>query len=73
MLTWEQPWCQPFRDLMAHPKAIPYLNSREGCGGQAVLEPPYYYGRPLIEDDVETLVSPHAEPKDHIPRKRHEL
>ena len=226
MLTWEKPWCQPFRDLMAHPKAIPYLNSlfgrgwrleggpsmimaRKGCGGhglhgytsrqydgaqcyvyangqfrtgmtlfqyqlrdieegkggvtvmpgshkanfkcpedillyntdreavrnvgckagdliifmettihgslpwtldyerrsilypyspkcnsfgsgiyetvmpdwfdeltevqKAVLEPPYYYGRSLIEDDVETLVSPHAEPKDHIPRKRHEL
>ena len=32
MLTWEQPWCQPFRNLMAYPKAIPYLNSLFGRG-----------------------------------------
>jgi hypothetical protein len=53
MFTWEQPWCQPFRDLMAHSKAIPYLNSlfgrgwrleggpsvimaRKGCGGHGL-------------------------------------
>ena len=23
MLTWEHPWCQPFRDLLAHPQAHP--------------------------------------------------
>jgi hypothetical protein len=40
---------------------------------RAVLEPPYAGRRPLIEDDAETLVSPHAEPEHHIPRKRHEL
>ena len=39
---------------------------------KAVLEPPYVYSRPLIEDDVETLVTPRNEPKDHIPRKRYE-
>ena len=27
MLEWEQPWCQPFRDLLAHKKIIPYLNT----------------------------------------------
>ena len=32
MLTWEQPWCQPFRDMMAHPKLIPYLNTLFGRG-----------------------------------------
>ena len=32
MLTWEQPWCQPFRDLVAHPKLIPYLNTLFGRG-----------------------------------------
>ena len=32
MLTWPQPWCQPFRDLLAHPKAIPYLNTIFGRG-----------------------------------------
>ncbi len=40
---------------------------------KAVLESPYVHSRPLIEDDVETLVRPGAEPKDHIPRKRHEF
>lgn len=33
MLTWPKPWCQPFRDLLAHPKLIPYLVEllREDC------------------------------------------
>ena len=32
MLTWEQPWCQPFRDLLAHIKVIPYLDTMFGRG-----------------------------------------
>jgi len=32
MLAWEQPWSQPFRDLLAHPKLIPYLNTMFGRG-----------------------------------------
>ena len=32
MLTWEQPWCQPFRDLLAHPNLVPYLNTLMGRG-----------------------------------------
>ena len=32
MLTWEQPHCQPFRDLLAHPKMIPYMNTFFGRG-----------------------------------------
>ena len=32
MLTWQQPWCQPFRDLLVHPKLIPYLNTLMGRG-----------------------------------------
>ena len=32
MLTWQPPWCQPFRDLLAHPKLIPYLNTLMGRG-----------------------------------------
>lgn len=32
MLSWQQPWCQPFRDLLAHPKAIPYFNTLMGRG-----------------------------------------
>jgi len=32
MLAWEKPWHQPFRDLLAHPKLIPYLNTMFGRG-----------------------------------------
>ena len=32
MLTWQKPWCQPFRDILAHPKSIPYLNTIHGRG-----------------------------------------
>jgi len=32
MLTWEQPHCQPFRDLLAHPKLVKYLNTMMGRG-----------------------------------------
>ncbi len=32
ILEWPQPYCQPFRNLLAHPKAIPYLNSIFGRG-----------------------------------------
>jgi ectoine hydroxylase-related dioxygenase (phytanoyl-CoA dioxygenase family) len=32
MLTWSKPWCQPFRDLLAYQKAIPYLNEIHGRG-----------------------------------------
>jgi ectoine hydroxylase-related dioxygenase (phytanoyl-CoA dioxygenase family) len=32
MLRWEKPWCEPFRELLAHPKAIPYLNEIHGRG-----------------------------------------
>ncbi|HZT43139.1 MAG TPA: phytanoyl-CoA dioxygenase family protein [Chthonomonadaceae bacterium] len=39
MLTWEHPWCEPFRDLLAHPKAIPYLNTMLGRGWRLDHEP----------------------------------
>lgn len=32
MLTWKQPHCQPWRDMLAHPKAVPYLNTMHGRG-----------------------------------------
>ena len=32
MLTWDHPWCQPFRDILAHPKLVPYLNTFFGRG-----------------------------------------
>jgi len=32
MLTWDRPHCQPFRDLLAHRKLIPHLNTMMGRG-----------------------------------------
>jgi ectoine hydroxylase-related dioxygenase (phytanoyl-CoA dioxygenase family) len=32
MLTWEKPYCLPFRELIAHPRVIPYLNTLFGRG-----------------------------------------
>ena len=32
MLEWPEPHCQPFRDLLCHPKIIPYLNTMMGPG-----------------------------------------
>lgn len=32
MLAWGKPWCQPFRELLAHPKLIPYLDTLLGRG-----------------------------------------
>jgi ectoine hydroxylase-related dioxygenase (phytanoyl-CoA dioxygenase family) len=32
MLAWEPPWCDPFRELLVHPKAVPYLNTLHGRG-----------------------------------------
>ena len=34
MLTWPKPWCQPFRDLLAHPTSYP--TSRNYCAKTAV-------------------------------------
>jgi hypothetical protein len=32
MLEWEEPWCLPFRGLIAHPRLVPYLNALLGFG-----------------------------------------
>ncbi len=32
MLAWEQPWCEPFRELLAHPQIVPYLHGIMGKG-----------------------------------------
>ena len=32
MLAWEQPWCEPFRKLLVHPKVKPYLEEILGQG-----------------------------------------
>lgn len=32
MLGWEKPWCDPFREMLAHPKVVPYLHEILGKG-----------------------------------------
>ena len=32
MLNWEEPWCLPFRAMLAHPRIVPYLNAIFGKG-----------------------------------------
>ena len=32
MLGWEEPWCNPFRHMLAHPTLVPYLNEILGKG-----------------------------------------
>src|SRR5207249_9231124 len=32
MMEWGHPWCDPFREMLAHPKAIPYLDTMLGRG-----------------------------------------
>jgi ectoine hydroxylase-related dioxygenase (phytanoyl-CoA dioxygenase family) len=32
MLNWEEPWCNPFRDMLVHPRIVPYLNEILGKG-----------------------------------------
>ena len=32
MLNWEEPWCNPFREMLVHPRIIPYLNELLGRG-----------------------------------------
>ena len=39
MLTWEQPHCRPFRDLLAHPKLLLYLDTLHGRGWKLDHEP----------------------------------
>ena len=32
MLSWDKPWCEPFRTMLAHPNMVPYLNGVLGEG-----------------------------------------
>lgn len=42
MLSWESPWCHPFRELLANPKIIPYLNTLLGRGWKLDHDPFIY-------------------------------
>lgn len=43
MFTWDHPWCDPFRDLIAHPKLVPYLNTLLGRGWHMDMEPHVFH------------------------------
>jgi hypothetical protein len=45
MMEWEHPWCQPFREMLAHPKAVPYLNTMLGRGWRLDHSPVVFYAR----------------------------
>jgi phytanoyl-CoA dioxygenase PhyH len=45
MMQWEHPWCEPFRELLAHPKAVPYLNTMLGRGWRLDHSPVVFYAR----------------------------
>lgn len=45
MLEWGHPWCQPFRELLAHPKLIPYLDTMHGRGWRLDHAPVVFYAR----------------------------
>ena len=52
MLNWPKPHCQPFRELIVHPKAIPYLNTMHGRGWRLDHSPFIL----TSDDDTEGLV-----------------
>jgi hypothetical protein len=39
MMQWKEPHCTPFRELLAHVKVIPYLNTLFGRGWKLDHEP----------------------------------
>jgi ectoine hydroxylase-related dioxygenase (phytanoyl-CoA dioxygenase family) len=32
LLAWDKPWCEPFREMLAHPGVVPYLHAILGPG-----------------------------------------
>lgn len=43
MLTWDHPWCEPFRDFIAHPRLIPYLDTLLGRGWHMDMAPHVFH------------------------------
>ncbi len=43
MLQWDRPHCEPFRELLAHPKAIPILDTMLGRGWRLDHSPVLFY------------------------------
>lgn len=52
LLRLDQPWCQPFRELLAHPKLLPYLNTMLGPGWKMDHAPAMF----VAEQGAEGLV-----------------
>ena len=49
MLEWARPWCEPFRDLIVHPRLKPYLNAILGEGFRIDGGPSYIATDPGAE------------------------
>lgn len=52
LLTLERPWCEPFRELLAHPKLLPYLNTMLGVGWKMDHSPAMF----IADEGAEGLV-----------------
>ena len=49
LLTLPQPWCQPFRNLLANPRIVPYLNTMLGRGWKLDHAPQLFLADPGAE------------------------
>ena len=49
MLEWERPYSEPFRELLAHPKAIPLLDTMLGRGWRLDHAPVIFYASEGVE------------------------
>lgn len=69
LLTLPHPWCDPFRDLLAHPKLLRYLNTMLGPGWRMDHSPTVFIAEPGAEGLVlhgSTSVAPdHAATYDY--------
>lgn len=52
LLTLDHPWCDPFRELLAHPKLLPYLNTMLGPGWRMDHSPAMF----VAEEGAEGLL-----------------
>src|SRR5687767_12353025 len=59
MLTWPQPHCQPFRDLLAHKKLVPYLDDLLGRGWHSDSPPVAWHSTKGAEGLALHMGDPH--------------
>lgn len=52
VLEWPKPWCEPFRDLIVHPRLVPYLDEVLGRGWHLDHHPEAFDCRPGTDGQV---------------------